>query len=95
MRVSQHYSRKCEKFGINYNYRSFILLDLTNLFALLEPRGVSKKLSESMGISTGNISDWKSGKSKPTAEALLKIADYFNVSIDYLLGRTNVKEVNK
>lgn len=71
------------------------MLDLTNLFELLEPRGTSKKLSESMGISTGNISDWKSGKSKPTAEALLKIADYFNVSVDYLLGRTDIKEINR
>lgn len=71
------------------------MLDLTNLFKLIEPRGTSKKLSEATGVSTGNIADWKSGKSKPAAEALVKIADYFNVSIDYLLNRTNNPEINK
>lgn len=35
------------------------------------------------------ITDWKSGKAKPSSEALSKLADYFNVSVDYLLGRTD------
>ena len=30
----------------------------------------------------------------PSGETLYKIAEYFNVSIDYLLGRTDIKEVN-
>lgn len=69
--------------------------NLNNLLALLEPRGTSKKLSDATGISTGNITDWKKGKSKPTAEALVLIADYFNCSIDYLLGRTDNPEINR
>lgn len=35
------------------------------------------------------ITDWKSGKAKPSSEALSKLADYFDVSVDYLLGRTD------
>lgn len=69
--------------------------DLQNLFVLLTPRGTSKKLSEATGISTGNISDWKSGRSKPTADALILVADYFGCSVDYLLGRTDKPEVNR
>ena len=72
-----------------------ILLNLQNLFTLLAPRGTSKKLSEATGISTGNISDWKSGRSKPTADALILVADYFDCSVDYLLGRTDKPEVNR
>ncbi len=71
------------------------MLNLTNLFSAIEARGASKKLSEATGISTGNISDWRSGKSKPNADALVKIADYLNVSVDYLLGRTDNPDINK
>jgi len=46
------------------------------------PNPVGKEL----GISTGSIAQWKNG-SIPSGETLIKIADYFNVSIDYLLGR--------
>ena len=71
------------------------MLNLRNLFLLLEPRGTSSKLAAATGISTGNISDWKAGKSKPTAEALVLVADYFGCSVDYLLGRTEKPEVNR
>lgn len=60
---------------------------IPKLFELLKERGVSaKKLSDNTGISTGNISDWKSGRAKPSSEKLTILATYFNVSTDYLLG---------
>jgi transcriptional regulator with XRE-family HTH domain len=41
-----------------------------------------------VGISTGNLGDWKSGKSVPSAGALIRIAERFQVSLDWLmLGR--------
>ena len=40
------------------------------------------------GVSSGTITNWKQG-SLPSAELLIKFAEYFNVSIDYLLGLTN------
>ena len=45
------------------------------------------KLSQEIGLNKTFFSDWKSGKAKPSAEALSKLADYFGVSVDYLLGR--------
>ena len=42
-------------------------------------------VSKATGIPCSTFSDWKSGKSKPKIEKLLKIADYFGVSIDYFL----------
>lgn len=57
------------------------------LFELMDQREITaKKLSIDTGISTGNISDWKSGRSKPSAEKLAILAKYFDVSVDYLLG---------
>jgi transcriptional regulator with XRE-family HTH domain len=43
-------------------------------------------LHNATGISTGNISDWKSGRSKPSNNKLLLIANFLGVSVDYLLG---------
>lgn len=73
-----------------------ILYNKDKFFELLKKRNVSnKELSSAIGVSSGNVSDWKSGKSKPNIDALSKIADYLDCSVDYLLGRTNVPEVNR
>lgn len=65
-------------------------MEICNLFILLAERKISaKKLSDDTGISTDNISDWKSGRSQPSINALITIANYLNVSIDYLVGRTD------
>ncbi len=63
------------------------------LFEILERDGITQRqLSEATKISTGNISDWKSGKSAPKPEAISKIACFLNCSTDYLLGRTTAPE---
>ena len=33
------------------------------------------------------VCDWESGKTDPTASAIVAVADYFNVSCDFLLGK--------
>jgi transcriptional regulator with XRE-family HTH domain len=55
-------------------------------------KGEAYKLSKATGISEGLISDYKNDKVKPAIENLVKIADYFNVSADYLLGLSKHKE---
>ncbi len=60
---------------------------IPKLFEILQERGISPaKLSADTGISAGNISDWKSGRSKPSAERLAILSKYLNVTTDYLLG---------
>lgn len=54
---------------------------------------VSKELTAATGISPGNISDWKKGRSKPSIDTIIKIADYLNCSVDYLLGRTDIPSI--
>lgn len=46
-------------------------------------------VGKELGISSGSISQWKNG-AIPSGEKLVQLADYFNVPIDYLLGRTIV-----
>lgn len=56
-----------------------------------------RKLSPSraaieMGISKSAVSTWKNGRSAPMSSQLEKIANYFDVSVDYLLGKTEQKK---
>lgn len=44
------------------------------------------------GISNGQIRRWNT--SSPKIENIQKVADYFNVSVDYLLGRTQDEEIH-
>lgn len=60
---------------------------------LLQKHGVTPyKVSKMTGISQVTLSNWKAGKSTPKTDKLQLIADYFNVSLSYLMG-TEEKEV--
>lgn len=48
-------------------------------------------LVEKIGIARGSVTKWKNG-SIPQSSTLQKIADYFGVTVDYLLGKTDQKE---
>ena len=45
-------------------------------------------LAEALGMSQATITFWENGKRTPDIEMLSRLADYFNVTTDYLLGRT-------
>lgn len=45
------------------------------------------KLAKMLSVTQANLSGWELDKWQPDQEALNKLADYFNVSVDYLLGR--------
>ena len=49
------------------------------------------ELAKAINVTRQTISDYSLGKAQPNAEKLSKIADFFNTSADYLLGRTNAK----
>ena len=57
------------------------LSDLLNEYNLSK-RAFAKK----MGVYAMSVSDWTTGKIQPTAENIYLVAEYFNVSADYLLG---------
>jgi len=62
------------------------------LNALIKEKGVRKiDFFEELGLSKNSISNWLDRNTIPSGDVLAQIADYFNVSVDYLLGRTNSK----
>ncbi len=53
---------------------------------LLEERGISAyKVSKDTGVTTATLTNWKQGKYIPKQDKLQKIADYFDVSLEYLM----------
>lgn len=57
------------------------------LFCLMKDRKIkAKQLAEILGVSEGNVSDWKSGKSAPSAAIRKIIADYLGVTVNDLLA---------
>lgn len=55
----------------------------------------AKTLITETGLSNGAITDWKKGRAKPSTDAVAKIADYFNVSTDYIiLGKDNLNSLS-
>ena len=55
----------------------------------LEKQLEQQDLAKIIQIGKGSISNWETGRTEPSIEYLLKLADFFEVSIDYLLGRSD------
>lgn len=60
---------------------------------LRKKSGLSQKeFADLFNVHQTAVSQWETGKTTPDKETLIKIANYFGVSIDYLLGNTEQKE---
>jgi len=57
---------------------------------LRNEKGITQEeLSNYLNVSRSTIAGYETGKRKPEYETLQKLANYFNVSLDYLLGSSN------
>lgn len=75
------------------NYREIFA---TSLKALIKNRGSSvSAVARDLGLTQQGLSLLVNAKRSPSFEVFCGIADYFNVSADYLLGRTDNPEVNQ
>lgn len=62
------------------------------LCELRQDKGLyQKELAKTLNVSTSNISNYETNVHLPDFKTILTIADYFNVSVDYLFGRTSFK----
>lgn len=62
---------------------------------LREKRGISQiKLAMDLDMNQNSISRYETGTREVDYKSLIKFADYFNVSIDYLLERTDNPNIN-
>ncbi len=67
-----------------------------NLRAIREDRDIRQKdIAKVLNVSQNTYSQYETGVISLTAEVLLALADYYNVSVDYLLDRTNTPEPYK
>ncbi len=63
---------------------------------LRQQKGISQlKLALDLSTNQNTISRYESGKREMDYATLIKIADYFDVSIDYILERTDNPNINK
>lgn len=51
-----------------------------------ENKLTAKEFAKKVGVSPGNITDWKTGRAKPSVEALRKISKRYNVQLEWLTG---------
>ena len=63
---------------------------------LRKARGLNQKvLAIDLKVSQATISDWENGKKLMSNQSAARVADYFGVSMDYLLGRSDSMESEK
>lgn len=73
-------------------YRMAIIMVFKHLRDLREDNDLRQKdIAEILNVSQNTYSQYETGVIALTAEVLIKLADYYNVSVDYLLDRTNEK----
>lgn len=52
-------------------------------------KATQKQVAVAVGVTERNYQDWEYGNTKPGFDALIALADYFDVSLDYLVGRSD------
>lgn len=68
---------------------------IQRILDLAKENGLNQSdLANIIGCSTGNISDWKKGRVKPSINVYIKVADHFHVSVDYLTGRSEIRNTD-
>lgn len=65
---------------------------LPNLKALRQEYGISQqRLADAIGVSQPSINKYENHNIEPDIDVLKRLADYFNTSIDYIVGHTDVR----
>lgn len=63
---------------------------------LRKKKGISQlRLATELNTTQNTISRYETGEREPGIDELIKIADYFNISVDYLIGRTENPKMNR
>ncbi len=72
------------------------MVQFRNLRGIREDRDIKQKeVASYLNVSQNTYSQYETGVISLTAEVLIKLADYYNVSVDYLLDRTNNPKTTK
>jgi transcriptional regulator len=80
---------------ITFSYRQEVFMDYRNIFAerllsLRKQANISQRtLAKDLNLTNPAVTMMEKAKRSPSFEVLLALADYFNVSLDYLCGRSD------
>ena len=70
--------------------------DFMRLKDIRKRKGISQlKLAMDLNMNQNTVSRYETGEREPGIDELIRIADYFNVSVDYLIGRTDNPNLQK
>lgn len=70
-------------------------MQFKNLRGIREDRDITQKtIAKYLNVSQNTYSQYETGVISLTADVLIKLADYYKVSVDYLLDRTNNPKTN-
>lgn len=71
-------------------------MQFKNMKSLREDRDIKQKdIAKVLNVSQNTYSQYETGVISLTAEILIKLSDYYGVSIDYILDRTNNPDIQK
>ena len=60
-----------------------------------EKKILQKDIAAAIGITVRNYQRYEKGEQQPTLPVLIALADYFDVSLDYLCGRSDNPKINR
>ena len=81
---------------ILHNNYEVIIMHFRNLRGIREDKDIKQKdIAKFLNVSQNTYSQYETGVISLTAEVLINLSDYYNVSIDYLLDRTDNPNINK
>ena len=79
-----------------HNIHEVIIMQFKNLRGIREDRDIRQtEIAKMLNVSQNTYSQYETGVISLTAEVLIKLADYYGVSIDYLLDRTKNPNIQK
>lgn len=67
---------------------------MLRLKELRESKGIEQKeIASVLSVSQPTVSDWETGRKMPSSKNTERLADFFGVTVDYLLGRDNLSDL--
>ena len=81
---------------IRHNYFGVMVVKFENLRGIREDRDIKQKdIAKVLNVSQNTYSQYETGVISLTAEILIKLSDFYGVSVDFLLDRTNNPKMQK
>ncbi len=66
---------------------------MNRIKSLREEAGIAQKeLAKHFNVAQNTVSSWETGKRDPDTETVIRIANFFDVTIDYVLGNSDIKK---